>query len=72
MTKNRLLQIAEFLGEDYVLLSLGYRDISVLPDDNEDPLGKSVILEVVQKEALAQATDNVVFGRGKGSVKKVV
>ena len=57
------MRLAEFVGEDHVLLSLNRQDISTQPHDYKNPLVKSMVIEVVPIETFKCFATEMELGR---------
>jgi len=64
------MRLAEFVGEDYFLLSLNRKDISIQPNDYENPLVKSTVIEVVPMETMKLFAEETGFGRRRHKTEK--
>jgi len=64
------MRLAEFVGEDFILLSLNHKDISIQPSDYENPLAKSTVIEVVPRETMIRFAEEMELGRRRYKTEK--
>jgi len=57
------MRLAEFVGDDFTLLSLNLKDISIQPHDYENPLAKSTVIEVVHIDTIRRLAEEMEMGR---------